>query len=196
MNFVNNYEKSSFSERAAFKNFIKLYNGFKNWEILLTPYDGYDCYDVLLYKIKDGIITNRMFIEIKIRDCIYDTYFLETKKLNSIKKLCESELYFTDDEYKILYLNFTPQGTFIWDCSVIEKENIKVSKQMMNKATMSSRTKKVNKSKYDLPISLAKRWDYIWDEKQLIPHYDEYFNNRVKQTIKSDYRFKDILFGI
>lgn len=193
MNFVNDFERASFIERCAWKNFLSLYDAFPGWEQIILPYEGKDVYDVMLYKIENGSITKRVFIEIKVRNVIYDEYFMETKKYNSIKKLCEKELYLNEDEYKILYVNFTPTGTYIWDTSILK--DIKVSKVEMNKATMDSRSDKVNKSKYDLPISKAKRYNYIWDEGQLKKHYDQYFNKRVEKVIKKNKGLEDILFN-
>ena len=191
MKFTNRFEKSSFIERCAFKNFIKLYDGFKGYHIEYTPFDGFDQYDVLLSKIEDGIITKRIFIEIKVRDKHYEEYFLETKKLNALRKTMKENYI---ENYTFLYLNFTPTGTYIWNTSITD--DLKVSKCVMNKATMNSRSEKVNKSKYDLPISMAKHWHYTWDEGQLRPYYDEYFSSKVSSTIMKDHRFKDILLGI
>ena len=193
MKFTSDFEKSSFIERCAWKNFIKLYNPFDGWYVDITPYEGKTIYDVCLFKQVDGLITKRIFIEIKVRDNHWDDgLFLETKKYNSIKNLCDKELYLKEDEYKIWYLNFTPKGTFLWDCNITKE--LKSDKQVMNKATMSSRSEKENKSKWNMPIERAKTWNYIWDESQLRPHYDEYFNKKVKQNIRGKGGLEDILF--
>lgn len=190
--FKDQFERASFIERCAFKNLISIYDDFKDYTIYMTPFEGKDYYDVLLYKIKDGVIYNKIFIEIKVREVYYDDMFMETIKYNNIQNHCKKELYLNDDEYKIYYLNFTPKGTFMWDTKIIK--DIPVTKQLMNKATMSSRNDKKNKSKYDLPISKAKKWNYIWDIKQLDKHYNEYFNKKVEKVIKNNKGLEDILF--
>ena len=191
--FTNKFERAAFCERIAFRNWNKLYNPFKGWTIIETPIEGYDVYDILLHKYKDGIIVKRIYLEIKIRDVEYDEYFLETKKLNSIHKMCVDELYLKEDEYKIFYLNFTPSGTYLWDTKIVE--DIPVTRQVMNEATMASRDKKINKGKYNLPISRAKHWEYTWDEKQLQAHYDEYILEKTKKKMGTSNGFNDLLFG-
>lgn len=190
--FIDDFEKSSFIERCAWKNFLKLYNPFPGYEIMLMPYEGYSIYDVMLYKIENHIITNRVFIEIKVRKVVYDSYFFETKKYNSIVKLCKEELCLRDDEFKILYLNFTPTGTYIWNTDIIKDMN--VTKQVMNKATMSDRTNKVNKTKWDMPIDKSKKYNYIWDERQLNDYYDSYLVEKVKEKVKKVKGLEEILF--
>jgi len=181
MLFTNDFEKKAFIERAAFKSLLSLYNVFPGYEIMYTPVEGKQCYDVMLYKLNDGIMCDRVFIEIKVRDVVYSDYFLETKKINSIKKMCD-DLFLTEDEYKILYMNFTPQGTYIWNCNIIK--DIKITKQLMNKATSNNTTDKVLKSKYDLPTDKARKYNYTWDEQQLKKHYPTYLNKKVEDKIK------------
>lgn len=193
MKFVSDFEKSAFIERCAWKNFLSIYDAFPGWEQVILPYEGKEVYDVLLFKIDNGYITKRVFVEIKVREVVYDEYFLETKKYNSIKRLCEKELYLNKEDYKILYVNFTPTGTYIWDTDIVNE--LTVSKQEMNKATMNSRDNKITKTKYDLPINKAKRYGYVWDEGQLKKHYDEYFNGRVEKVVKKNKGLEDILFN-
>jgi len=195
MRFSNDFEKASFIERCAFKNFVKLYPQFNNYQMLITDFDGKDLYDIMLYKINEkGLMSDRIFIEIKVRHTIFDTYFMETKKVNSIINFCKNELYLNDDEYKIWYMNFTPEGTFIWNVKKEMSKN-KIIYKEMNKKTMESRSDKVNKSVYELDKASGKRFNYVWDENQLINYYNEYFNKKVEVKIKGNKGLEDILFS-
>jgi len=182
MNFKDQFQRAAFIERAAYKNLKKLYNIFSEYSEYITPYDGYSPYDICLHKYNDGLIKKTIFIEIKVRTETWDTYFLETKKYTSIKRLAEDELYLKPEDYKILYLNFTPTSTLLFDTDIIKELEVKSTE--MNIATMSSRTKKKSKTIWELPVEKAKSFKYIWSEDQLKAHTDEYFNTVVKEQIQ------------
>lgn len=185
MYFKDSVHRYAFIERCAWKEFRSSFTIFDNFHQVITPYDDKDSYDVFLYKIDDkGRMYDRIFIEIKVRNKIYNDWFFETKKYNSILKLCREELYLKDEEYKILYVNFTEIGTLIWNTDIIYEDDMKVSTQMMNKATFKSRSDKTPKSKYDMPLSRAKKLNYFWDESHLEKHYKEYFYNEVEKEVK------------
>ena len=181
--FTNDYEKAAYQERCAFKNLISLYDAFPGYEYKVNPASGKEVYDVLIYKLEDGKMTNRIFIEIKIRDCIREDYMLETKKYNSIIKLCKEELYLNDNEYKIFYLNFTPIGTYLFNCNIVK--DIPITYLECNKSTCNSRYDKVNKSKWDLPLNKAiRKYDYIFDQNNTSKYYNSYIIEKVEQKIK------------
>lgn len=183
--FKSDVHRYAFIERCAWKEFNDSYKIFDNYNKIVTPYDGNDSYDVFLYKIdNEGRMYNRIFLEIKVRNKNYNEWFFETKKYNAILNMCKKELYLKDDEYKILYLNFTEIGTLIWDTDIIYENDMKVSTQMMNTTTFKSRIDKTLKSKYDMPTDKAKHYKYIWDESHLEKHYKEYFYNEVEKKVK------------
>lgn len=163
-------KKAAHRERVAFRKMIKLYNCFSKYEKIILSEDGNDVYDVLLYKINDkGLMCDKVFVEIKIRYDNFDSegYVFETKKYNSIVKLAEEKLYLTPDEYKILYINFTPSGTYIWNTDIIKYLEIKTDK--MNITTCKSRYEKTNKTNWHLPIDKAiKHFDYVFTEDDII----------------------------
>jgi hypothetical protein len=163
--FTNDFEKAAYMERIAFRNFIKLYNLFQGegYDIDIRPYEGQDVYDVLVSKHNDGSIYKRYIIELKIRDKDFDNegYVYETKKHKSLTNIKNLD----PDNNEILYINFTPNGTYIWFIDRIIG-NYQSIKKEMNKATMNSRSDKSNKTTYLLLPKDAKHYQYRWDIKQ------------------------------
>lgn len=191
-----NVEKAARCERVAFRKMESLHNCFKGYERIYLPETGKDVYDILLYKVKDGMMYNRIFIEIKIRYANYDSegYVLETKKYNSIVKLAEQECGLKPDEYKIFYINYTPSGTYIWNTDIIKDLDVKTDN--MNKVTCKSRFEKTSKTNWHLPIDKAIRhYDYVFNEGDVIQEAREVKINEVlrKEPEKVDWLYK-ILF--
>lgn len=161
--FLNDFERSAYYERLAFENFIhnyKLFNDKDKWDILITPYYADDVYDVMITKHEKGSVIKRYIIELKIREKSFDDegYVYETKKHNSLTKIKNID----PEHNQILYINFTPNGTYVWNIDECLKEYKPIKKEM-NKATMTSRDDKSNKSTYLLlPVS-AKKYEYRWD---------------------------------
>ena len=186
MIFLDDFEKSAYKERIAFKNFIKLYHLFEgdNFDIDIRPYEGNDYYDVLISKHNDGSIYKRYIIELKVRDEDYDEegYVYETKKhrdLMDIKNL-------DPDNNEILYINFTPNGTYIWFIDKIIA-NYKPIRKKMNKATMNSRTDKSDKGTYLLLPKDAKKYEYRWDMRQ----FNEEIEAKKQKQMKVKQRLSD-----
>lgn len=158
--FINAYEKASYIERLAFRNFTKLYNLFTNDNVLETHYGGNDVYDYLITRKKDNGY-KRLIIEIKVRDKIHPTYIYENKKHKSLSKVKAID----SENNTILYINMTPNGTYVWNIDKIISKYKLVDKEM-NKATMTSTTDKENKKCYLLNTEDAKHYEYRWDYKQ------------------------------
>lgn len=170
-NEENKFVEASKKERFAFKKFIELYNLYQtdNYEIFITPYDGYESYDVMIQKYNDGTIEKRWIIEIKIRDvkgshCGYEEGFiLEKRKYNKLKEIYDVDA----DRNEILYINFTSEETLVFN---LTNTRLKWETKMMNKATMKSNFDKVNKKVALLDHNDATRYNYIFDEQQYNNH--------------------------
>ena len=192
MRFSSNFEQKEWLGREALKEIKILYPEIFRNNIEFTPdmcvYDAfYFIYDEN-FKIK-----KRVFIEIKIRDIEYDNYILEWKKWNDINNLAKNDLMLNDDEYEILYINFTPESTYLWKVKDMNKEDLITKK--MNKVTSISRTDKKDKKTWLLEKDSGKRLNYILNEKLLINKtYDNYLSNKVKEVIIKKPGLEDILF--
>lgn len=104
------------------------------WPLMFNP-DPYGPYDAY-YFTDDKLV----WIEIKIRDKEYDTWLLEKSKLNNM--INESVRLGVKPVF--LYLNFTPNATYIWNITNIKLEDF-TDKIMANKSTSISRTNKILK---------------------------------------------------
>jgi hypothetical protein len=190
MTFLNDFERAAYMERIAFNNFINNYKLFTNDDIDIRPYWGDDVYDVLISKHNDGSIYKRYIIELKIRDGDFDNegYVYETKKHNSLMKIKNLD----PNLNEIIYINFTPNGTYVWFIDKII-DNYQSIKKEMNKATMESRTNKNNKWTYLLLPKNAKKYEYRWDIRQ----FNEVIEAKKQKQMKIKQRLneeKDIWF--
>jgi len=163
MKFSNDFEKREWLGRQATKQL----SIFKNYQLVFEP-DQFSCYDVSFhtYCTYTQQIKMRYFIEIKIRDRIFPEYILEKKKVVSIHKKM-SDLGLKKDEYKILYLNFTPDQTLLWDITQLSGEDC-TEIMMMNKATSTSRINKIDKLCKMMKPEDAKKYEYVLNETKII----------------------------
>jgi hypothetical protein len=193
MRFTDGFEKREFLANNSLKELQRLYPDKFRWELHFTPIKHtFDAFWVVLDE--NGSIRKRVWVEMKIRDKVYDDYMLEKKKLSQINKL-KKELGLRDDEVSILYLNFTPEGTFLWDVSKIDPDTIN-DKIKANKATETSRTNKVDKSHIMLDKSKAYKFNYIINEQHIINiYYDQLLLSKTKEKIKKVKGLEDILFN-
>lgn len=180
MKFTDDFEKREFLAREALKELdIKYPKLFKN-ELFFTN-DKYSSYDAF-YFITDGngSIKKRVKIELKIRDKDFDEFILEKKKLKSIRKECGG--YLNDGEYSILYINFTPTQTILWDITDINEDN--TSKLMANKATSVNRIDKENKDVIMLSPDDGIKLKFILNERELIDNYQRRKNKVMTKSQK------------
>ncbi len=100
---------------------------YKTW---MTPAEGKDVYDGLLFIFEKGTsnLIDRMLIEVKCRETHYDNLFFERIKYDDLKKVrrqmdtkTQKEC-FIDIKTRIVYINVTPQGTYWFDIDKLEKE--------------------------------------------------------------------------
>lgn len=191
MTFTNDFEKREYLGREALRELKVLYPNLFKYDLHFTT-DTYAAYDAFYHIIDSDThsITKRVLIEIKIRDRHFPEYILETKKLNSLKKI-RKDLGFNEDEMSILYINFCPNETIIWN---IDKINNDIKTNEYNKATSVSREDKVSKDVIMLQPTEGKQLDYILDETKILnkTKINNIVDNKVKQ-LKNDL-FKT-LFG-
>jgi hypothetical protein len=158
------------------------------WTEYITDIYGYDVYDCLLQAYIEGSIKKRYIIEVKVRDTHYDELILETKKIRDLKSKV------LDNLTKILYINITPMGTYIFSISDLQKQNKLVkTKIVANRATMASRTDKIEKGVFMLNVSDAKYLDFKFNEAD--------YQKSIKEVVKTNWENKakkglfDYLFG-
>jgi len=139
-------------------------------------YDG-----VLRVEYKhSGTIAAYYIVEIKVRETHYDTLILDDPKLKSLKKEKRAkDKYFksqwSDRTMGILYINFTDQGTYIFDLIEIEdnKEMPKGEKHTADKVYVDPSQGKVTRVKYKLPLTLATKTNWIFDEQEYMQYLKE-----------------------
>jgi len=192
----NNFIEASKRERFAFKQFIEKYKLFKedDYSIYLTPEYGYDKYDALIQKFNnDSYICEKRYItEFKIRmfdnksnstlrKCREEGFIFETKKYNGLVKISKLD----PDKNEILYINFLPDSTIIWNISLLEKKGLlKKTNKYMNVATMKSRSDKKDKKIYLLKEEWGKKYNYIFDERSYQAHLSEKENlKKIRKNI-------------
>jgi len=179
--FKTEYEKREELGRLALKELEQEHNIFKN-PLLFCP-DQYGAYDAYYFKIDNSTqsITKRVWIEIKIRDRIFPNYILEKKKWNRLEQK-RKDLGLNKDEVTYLYLNFTPNSTYMWNITDFDK--FIIEKMAMNKATSESRTDKIDKDITLLEPKSAYTIDYIYNEHNIMKKYeDEILLKKCKQAI-------------
>jgi hypothetical protein len=183
MIFLNEYDKNEFYGREMLKDFIKSYPTVFKYEMHYMP-NQYDSYDAYYFVIKeDQQIKKRVWIEIKIRTSVYQNYILEAKKIKGLIKK-RNELFLTEDEVAFLYINFTPEGTFIWNITNIE-ENNKSEKLTCNKQTAESRDIKTTKSVYYMEKDKANFFPYRLDYDRINKNYKKnYLYPIIEKKIK------------
>lgn len=160
---------SSTKERLAFAQMKKQLNLFNDCQIYLTPSEGKEVYDGSMIKMDDGSKVKSYLMEFKVRnfhlDMEIDGFFLEVKKLDSLKKVQKKWKKELVEDYDILYFNFTEHYTVCWNLTKLEQDG-KLNKQnrLMNKATMNSTTDKIDKGVYLLKLEDGKKIPFKWDE--------------------------------
>jgi hypothetical protein len=160
--FNDDFERREWFGREGLKHLKELFPNTFKWDINFTT-GKYDDYDAFWFIIDENqSIKRRVWVEIKWRDRSFDDYILEVKKLNQLKKLRNS-MFLSKDDVTFIYINFTPNGTFMWDITNMEDSGDTL---VANKATSDSRKNKINKKIIYLPE--GKRFDYVINETQII----------------------------
>lgn len=193
MKFKDNYEKREFIGFHSLLDLQKLNSETFKFEIRRMPdYSSFDAY----YFITNGdtmSIKKRVFVEIKIRDKVFPDYYLQKKKWDDIDKY-RRNVSLDKDEVIYLYVNFTPEGTFIWN--ITDMSGKETEWREMNEYTESSRYEKVNKEVWGLEKEEAKFFDYTIDETRILNEWEQkYLLPKVKEKVKKYPCLLDILLS-
>lgn len=161
--------EASKRERFALRKLLERMN--RNDEFIyqahMTSEYDHDRYDMCLQKTSNGNILKSFYVEAKIRSGVYDDYVMETKKYRAIDRIIKYDICDTNDE--ILYINFLPEKTLIWNVSrLIREGKIFTSKLLANKVTMKSKTDKVNKTMMFLNPEDATVINYAYSEEDYL----------------------------
>lgn len=177
--------------RAALLELHELYPFTFKYDIKFTVerYSHYDAYFMVIDEDTQSI-KKRVWIELKIRDTSYPDYILEEKKFKNIKKEM-NDLGFNDKDVDILYLNYTPDGTYIWKINNID-EYYETESKGMNKCTGISRYNKTNKNIYMLETKDAKKLDYIINIDRIFKKITYKIEKDLKETRGLDSFFDQI----
>jgi hypothetical protein len=168
---TNNFIEASKKERWALKNIFdkhfKLDKKNWEWEIKYTDPFKYDDYDCVILKYNKGwSIQQRYIVKMKIRETKYPDYLFELKKYNKLKFFL-----YGDRQSEILYINTTPEGTFVWNISKMEKENKlgKIYGLDAPKQSMAEKREYINKKGFLLkPEDALFKCNWKWDEGEYI----------------------------
>lgn len=157
-------EKSK-RERYALQQIENILRQGKESMVYYTDIFKHDIYDALYQFTIDGTPKKTWIIEAKIRTKEYDTMQLEIKKYKDLKNKILTD--YTD----IIYVNFLPTGSYIWNLTKLSLSNPEIFNhieyKMCPKSTVGDTTK-INKPSYYLPKSLAKRIDFIYSEQEYL----------------------------
>ena len=175
LKFESEFQKNEEVARYALKEMNEKYKLF-NGDIQFTS-DVYSAYDAFYFIIDDVThnIKKRVYIELKIRNRVFDSYLLENKKMNSLLKI-RKDMYFTEDEATILYINFCPNETIIYNIDKVK--NLPTEKLIANKCTVNSKTDKIEKTVIMLKPTDGKQIEYIINENEIIKKME------VKELVK------------
>lgn len=149
-------------ERFALNQLVNKLNNSKKhyYKLLATQTSKSISYDGQIFvfdKVSDTLL-EKYLVEVKVRTESYDEYFLERKKLQSLRKQekqisCKCGV----GRFKKLYVNFTPNGVYMFDLDQMEQDNLlnQPILREMNEVTVESTSKKVKKLVYLLNVKDA-----------------------------------------
>lgn len=155
---------------------------------LYTHWEQYSSIDgeIYLFDKGTGKLSNRLLIEIKVRDRYYSEMLLEANKYfamskyrtkvdKAMKKECAIDI-----KSKIMYFCVTPKGSYLFDLDKINMKQQQWQTQWHNRTTNFGPRKKVEKEVTYLNCNLSKEFGDIKTEEQ---HYTD--------TVKLDFSKKN-----
>lgn len=181
--FASDYDEREFIGRQALRDLQRDYPEKFKYELFDNPeqYGAYDAYYFALDHTTQSI-KKRIWIEIKIRDKVFPDYILENKKIRGLESE-RKKLSLNKDEVVFLYLNFTPNGAYLWN--ITDVDHLESEKREMNKATSTSRTDKTDKDVKMLDPDDAYFFDYRLNKNLILKRFeDQILLKRTKDTIK------------
>lgn len=170
--------QASLRERWALAKIIEQLKTSTEDKVYYTDPYLYDSWDAIMYCENPKKI---YIIEVKLRSKIYDKYFYELKKHKQLmkkKKEVETSLNGWNIPVEILYINFTPITTYIWNISEVLKFSLKKIIPCNEYSVVENKVK-VNKDVYELENQLATQVvQWIFNEQEY------YLSNKPKEVIK------------
>ena len=152
----NSAKQNEIRGRKAFSEL--LYNYSPEVKVNFTE-DRWCNYDAYWTALNDNGVKKHYIVEIKIRNKNYDSYILEHKKVVGMRKEATKDLGVKLEDCVFLYVNFTPHWTYMWNITNVERTcDSTISR--INKCTSKSRSNKVEKDVYFLPVTRAKEYNY------------------------------------
>lgn len=190
------YCDKQIDERIILKEVIKkLYDTNKiDIQYYFTDIDGKDIYDgyVMICSKETGSILKSHLIEIKIRDTHYDELLLEKKKFTNLKSKAQ------ESDAAVIYISCTPSGSFVYNLSRLENENIfEWVKEEHWKTTTDKSQGKQLKTVTFLPVKYAKYIDVKQTDLEVLKRLKNAQNKALKATVKSKQKktLFDVLFN-
>ncbi len=142
------------------KQNYELINYFITDEFQSSPYD-------IIFTFNERYLNSylRVYVEVKMRYDEYNDYFLEHKKWNSLNQTANGY----GDNYLLLYVNYTPNGSFLWSINDPTKFNSKKIKCNNKTSSKINKIKKINKKQYLLPKEegIDLQYQYPFDMKTI-----------------------------
>ena len=186
---------TSMRERYCFEQFVSLLNtkaGYRKFEYNESPAYGNCVYDAILKVYdKENKMTDYAIVEIKVREELHGSYFMEKKKKDALYKEKENvdlqlKMNGHNLESIILYVNFTQAGVYVWDILELEEKGRlkRGTRKEMNAITIVSKTKKQLKSVYELQVFEGIRFtNFIFKNSTFLDWYEGIKNpNKYKNT--------------
>lgn len=145
---------------------------------------GYDAMVLVKDKLT-GESIKWIMLEAKVRSEEFDNWFLELKKLNTLKRERRFKI---EKEYvtlpiQIMYINFTPNKTVLWNLSRLEKDKKlgELVRREMNAVTVQSTTNKTKKQVYLLEEDMGIIFDFKYNAENHIEELKEEISIKEKQ---------------
>lgn len=151
------------SELVGRKAFTELMGEFHPERVNLIKHTNYEfeSFDTHMVIKSKGKELN-VLVEIKTRNKTFSDYILEEKKQKGMIRYCkENKL----KNVVLLYVNFCPEGTYIWNITNVSKYNKKTI--YCNRNTVRSTYDKVSKTVYKVKPTDGTSYKYIIDLKRL-----------------------------
>ena len=143
-------------------------------------------YDGILI-IKDKLTTKIKgfyLVEAKVRNKDFNELYFEKAKYETLKRYKRQldtylKANYSDHTIAMMYINFTPTATFLFDISTIAENKLlpKLDKIEMNYCTVNSTSHKIEKDVFNLDTNLAIKYKYKFDPNV----YMTYLNEKQKE---------------
>ncbi len=185
------YKETGDRERYCLENLFKYMNLKQDtyeYHFVSTPSGIAICYDgelTIRYKATGTIISYHL-IEAKCRMKDFDELILEKTKFNALKKEKNKKDKYLKSQWSdkivgMIYIQFTPSGSYLFDLLSLYENNLlpTLTKMNMNKVTIASTTDKVEKQIYLLNKELGSKYGWIYNEQE----YNVSLLESVKQNI-------------